>query len=413
MSQEVTLRTDEGFTPEQVEIIRSQVAPPGTTNEELAMFLMYCQRTGLDPFARQIYLSERRSKDQRTGNWTVTRKPETTIDGFRLIAERTGKYAGQLGPFWCGEDGTWNDVWLSREPPMAAKVGILRHDFKEPLWGVALYSEYVQTKADGQPNSMWSKMPANQLAKCAESLANRKAFPRELSGMYSKEEMGQADDARQSLEETRDRRISEEQKKRDAVDWFVEVGPQDVPQPQLLAVAAPKAAENPKGKISFKALEGFKAIKAAILKHTKSEAMYYEVLGMFFPDGGVPYTKSNQIQDDKQGKEIYKAMASALRRSTAAKDLLDTLSSAHAVVGDKPFNVALETYGCKSPQDVLLLDGTSLDALLTELKALSDATRMPVFDSKEWPDSFDGPACMWNGTLYRYNEEAGAYRKAD
>ncbi len=181
----------DGFPQEQIDIIRSQVAPQGTTNEELRLFLMYCQRTNLDPFARQIYLSERRS--QVNGQWIVTRKPETTIDGFRLIAERSDKYAGQVGPFWCGTDGKWVDVWLEDGPPAAARVGVLRHDFKEPIYSVALYKEYVQTTRDGLPNTMWKRMAVNQLAKCAESLSLRRAFPRELSGLYTREEMGQAE----------------------------------------------------------------------------------------------------------------------------------------------------------------------------------------------------------------------------
>jgi phage recombination protein Bet len=181
-----------GFSQEEVEVIKATITP-GATDAELSLFLRVCQKTGLDPFSRQIYLSSRRSKD-KSGQWTDKKTPETTIDGFRVIAERSTHYAGQLGPFWCGDDGEWKDVWLDRSKlPSAAKVGVVRRDFSEPIWGTALFEEYVQTTSEGKPNSMWQKMGCNQLAKCAEALGLRKAFPRDLSGLYTREEMGQAE----------------------------------------------------------------------------------------------------------------------------------------------------------------------------------------------------------------------------
>lgn len=183
MTTSLAITNEQKFwTDAQLSALKS-LGLSNATQGDLAFFFHQAQRTGLDPFARQIYMIE------RGGRYGI----QTSIDGLRIVAQRSGEYAGQTAPYWCGDDGEWKDVWLGKTPPSAAKVGVYRKGFTEATWAVARLDSYCPMGRDGKPMGLWNKMPDVMLAKCAEALALRKAFPNDLSGIYTDDEMSQAE----------------------------------------------------------------------------------------------------------------------------------------------------------------------------------------------------------------------------
>lgn len=158
-----------------MEFAGAAVAPVGVAQA----FIHECQRTGLDPFAKQIYVA------QLGGKWGII----VGVDGFRVIAQRSKGYRGQRGPQFTADGVTWTDAWLPQlqggkvgDPPAAARVGVLREGFTEPVWQVVTWAEFGQTRAQ------WKVMPAHMLGIRAETHALRRTFPNDLSGLYTPED---------------------------------------------------------------------------------------------------------------------------------------------------------------------------------------------------------------------------------
>lgn len=171
-------KTIPGFTRQQIDLIKKTVAK-GASDDELKLFLHIANKTGLDPFARQIYSVKRWNSD--IGGYVMT--PQTGIDGYRLIAERTGNYAP-------GKDTTF--IYDENQKLISATAYIMKRVGEQwfEVTGTARYDEYAQMKKDGTPNVMWGTKPHIMLSKCAEGLALRRAFPAELSGVYVEDELG-------------------------------------------------------------------------------------------------------------------------------------------------------------------------------------------------------------------------------
>lgn len=166
----------------RIELIKSTVCK-GSTDDEFALFMHASKRTGLDPLMRQIHAVKRWDASQKREVMTI----QTGIDGYRLIAERTGRYVpGQDTTFQYNENGQ-----------LISATAHVKKMTPDSVWHeiptTAFYSEYVGTTKNGTPNRMWREKPHLMLAKCAEALALRKCFPAELSGVYTSDEMQKSD----------------------------------------------------------------------------------------------------------------------------------------------------------------------------------------------------------------------------
>jgi phage recombination protein Bet len=170
----------------KVELIKRTVAKDAT-NDELDLFLHQARRMGLDPLARQIHFQKFVTKAGPRVSFI------TTIDGYRLIADRTGKYAGSGEPMFEGQIID-PDYGAGKGPNIPAKATVTVHKIVggavRPFSNSAYWQEYYPGFNRGH---MWRKMPHVMLAKVAEAGALRKAFPADLSGAYTADEMSQAD----------------------------------------------------------------------------------------------------------------------------------------------------------------------------------------------------------------------------
>jgi phage recombination protein Bet len=168
------------LSQEKLDLVRSQIAP-GAPDDVLEMYFEQCRVSGFDPFAKMLHLICRNAKQD--GAWVKRWTMQTAIDGFRSIAEDSGEYDGQDEPIFAYD----NDGRV-----LSATVRVYRKGMARGVAATAYWSEYVQADRDGAASGLWAKMPRGQLAKCAESLALRKAFPKKLASVYSSDEMAQS-----------------------------------------------------------------------------------------------------------------------------------------------------------------------------------------------------------------------------
>jgi phage recombination protein Bet len=179
------------FTPQDIQTLKNSYCKD-LTDSELKIFLMACSKTRLDPFMKQIYAVKRNT--WANGQSTAVMTIQTGIDGYRLIAERTHRYCP-------GSEPTYE---YDNQGKLISATSYIKKQTHDNTWHVvsasAHFDEYCQYYTDKKnnqrrPMGLWGTMPRVMLAKCAESLALRKAFPSELTGIYTDEEMSQSNNS--------------------------------------------------------------------------------------------------------------------------------------------------------------------------------------------------------------------------
>ncbi|WP_052060181.1 recombinase RecT [Rhodococcoides fascians] len=203
-----------GFTDQQRAAVLRLAGVQDAPNEEVELFFHQSKRTGLDPFSKQIYLIARAKRKKQGNNWVDdghTYTIQTGIDGYRVLGHRVARARGDVleveEPLWRDRDSGWDDAWFDQRPPAAAKVTITVNGNR--YVSVAMYAEYVQQTGYGEslrPNSMWAKMPANQLAKCAEAACWRLAYPNDFAGLV-------LEDAAQNLADLNEPAVAERKRR--------------------------------------------------------------------------------------------------------------------------------------------------------------------------------------------------------
>ena len=183
MSNVVAMETDH-FTEDQVDLIKRTICN-GATDDELKLFIHVAKKSKLDPFAKQIHAVKRFSK--KTGTFIMA--IQVGIDGYRLIAHRTGLCAGISDPVFSYKQDKNGRPCRQIDSATVMVKKIVANTVCE-FTATAYWDEYYPGEKLGY---MWLQRPKGQLGKCAEALALRKAFPNELSGLYTHEEMEKAD----------------------------------------------------------------------------------------------------------------------------------------------------------------------------------------------------------------------------
>jgi phage recombination protein Bet len=168
------------LTNDQIQTLKTAgIVPKDTPLDQILVFAAICKERGLSAFSKEIYLLG------YNGKYSAI----VGINGFRKIADRTGRLAGcDDAKFDLMPSGTYKTIaqYKDGEKPQTATVSVwkmvngVRCEFSH----TAKFSEFNTSQ------QKWASMPFQMLAKVAESHALRKAFSDVLGGLSDESELG-------------------------------------------------------------------------------------------------------------------------------------------------------------------------------------------------------------------------------
>ena len=365
MSTALTTAAPNWEDPKLIETIKETVCK-GATPAQFRMFLEVCRGTGLNPFLKEIYFVPSVGVMAARDGYLRVANQHPQFDGMETRVERDDKNI-----------------------PIKAVCTVWRKDRGHPVIAEAYYNEYRK------PGNVWATYPSAMIAKVAEVLALKRSFA--INGVVTEEEIGEQE-PRGSKEAQREYLASkgigapmpvaiDVPKVAEALQTSPEVirelanvldqPPQNIVEMRhaakvaeadaaLKEVKKPVEKQRKTGAVTFDVLKHFGDIKALILEATGSTDIYYQTLQAY------GYKKSNEIKDNDQAREIWKALAMLHKRATEDKKLRTELELAHLEYGQRFYDV-LGSNGCEKIDDVLGLDGDTLRTVLAEIKALGQS----------------------------------------
>jgi phage recombination protein Bet len=183
------------WNPERVELIRRTICPRGIGDDEFALFIEQCKRSGLDPLLKEAFCVARRQNvgNRERPNWVARHEFQPSEAGMLARAERFPDFRGIQASAVYAEDEIIVDQGkgevVHRFNPAKRKGSLVGawarvvRDAKLPVVVWLDFAGYVQQ------TPLWAKIPTTMIEKCARVAALRKAYPEAFGGLYVREEM--------------------------------------------------------------------------------------------------------------------------------------------------------------------------------------------------------------------------------